>query len=105
MDGSASLAIGETFAGRVVKVKHHDDDDDDDDVDDDDDDDDDDDVNDDEEQCAVVVVHLFCSFAIHLSACGCGGIGIGIGLSSNFGGCGGCIHKSQIPLFQCTGNC
>ena len=26
MDGSASLAIGETFAGRVVKVKHHDDD-------------------------------------------------------------------------------
>ena len=31
MDGSASLAIGETFAGRVVKVKHHDDDDDDDD--------------------------------------------------------------------------
>ena len=33
MDGSASLAIGGTFAGRVVKVCHDDDDDDDDDQD------------------------------------------------------------------------
>ena len=71
MDGSARLAIGDTFAGRVVKVYHHHDDDDDDDDDHDDDNDGNDDNagdNGDDQGCSNIVMAIM---SCHDDGSGC----------------------------------